>query len=71
MEQLKLFDDPPSELDAVWQRIEELKETHRKTRKRLFGEVSDLQKTMIKLSADNERLKFHAGISTNALKGLE
>lgn len=62
MEQLTLFDDPPSELDAIWQAVEKLKETHRKTRKRLFVEVKDLQKSLIKINADNERLKFHAGI---------
>lgn len=42
-EQLSLFEAPLSEFEILWREIEELKQSHNKTRKRLFKEIKELQ----------------------------
>ena len=58
MTQLLLFEDPKSEYQALWEAFEKMKMSNDKTRKRLFAEISDLQKNLISLKAENERMKF-------------
>lgn len=60
MEQLLLFEKPVTEMDYVWEAIEKINVSHDKTRKRLFSEVKELQARLIKLKAENERLKIHS-----------
>ena len=62
MEQLLLFDKPITEFDAVWESITKLKKSHESVRKRLFKEVKELEEDIIKLRAENERMKFHMEI---------
>tara|TARA_R110002096_G_scaffold88808_1_gene202739 strand:+ start:995 stop:1210 length:216 start_codon:yes stop_codon:yes gene_type:complete len=57
--QLELFSEPKNELTALWEALEKVKISQDKVRKRLFGEVKDLQEQLVKVRADNERLKFH------------
>lgn len=56
--QLKLFDTPKTELDAVWESVLELKDSQAKARKRLFFEIGELRKELLAVRAENERLKF-------------
>jgi len=62
MEQLLLFDKPISELDTLWEFVNNLKHSHEKVRKRMFKEVKELEKEVIKLKAENERIKYHTKI---------
>ena len=66
-EQFLLFKKPTSEFDALWESIEKLKASHDKVRKRLFSEVSDLKSQIIKVRAENERLKFHTEMKPTLL----
>lgn len=55
-EQLNLFEGPLSEYEILWQEIESLKESHNKTRKRLFREIKELQIKVIFQSKQRELL---------------
>lgn len=57
-EQLDLFElKPVTEMDIVWKRIEELKDSNDKLRKRMFKELKELQVELLELKSENERLK--------------
>lgn len=58
--QLLLFEEPKSELTALWVAVEKLKTSHNKVRKRLFAEVGELQDQLHQVKAENARMRFHA-----------
>ena len=55
-EQYLLFESPLSEYELLWEEIKNLKESHDKTRKRLFKEIKDLQVTVIFQGKQREKL---------------
>lgn len=57
IEQIDLFPKEISELDCLWQNVVELKDSLRKTQKRLFGEIKELNERITELKAENERIK--------------
>lgn len=59
MEQMTMFTKPHTEFDSVWEAIVKMRTSNDKVRKRLFAEVTQLQKDLVKVQAENERLKFH------------
>jgi len=58
VDQLNLFEKDTCELDALWQALVELKDSSNRTRKRLFGEIKELNERITELQATNERLKY-------------
>ena len=62
-EQLELFADKKTELDALWEAQAKSKLSYDTMRKRLFAEISDLKNQIIELRASND--KIAAAISKN------
>lgn len=63
VEQLDLFETPKSEMNVLWETLIELKESHRKVQKRLFGELSELKNRLIENQAELERVKIQSNIA--------
>lgn len=61
-QQLMLFSEPKTEFTAIWEALEDLQLSQGKVRKKLFAQVGDLQKEVIDLRAENDRLKFHVEV---------
>ena len=59
--QLELFAKPRTEMDIVWEEIEKLRHSQNIVRKRLFGEIKELNNRIIELQAENQRIRFHSG----------
>lgn len=55
MEQLELFKESKSEVQHLWEVIIDLKESHRKTQKRLFSELNDVKRRMTEAQAQIAR----------------
>ena len=56
--QYELFESPKSELSLLWEFAARIKEEHRRTSKRLFGEIKDLNDSLIEAKAEIEKLKM-------------
>lgn len=63
VEQLDLFETPKSEMNVLWETLIELKESHRKVQKRLFGELSELKNRLTENQAELERVKIQSNIA--------
>jgi len=59
--QLELFAKPRTEMDIIWEEIEKLRHSQNIVRKRLFGEIKELNNRIIELQAENQRIRFHSG----------
>jgi len=57
--QLSLFEkQPKTELSAIWEFVTALKETSRRTEKRLFGELACVKESLVEARAEIEQLKY-------------
>jgi len=59
MEQMTLFEKPITEFDALWEAVNKLKFSHDKVRRRLFRDIKELEDELMKVKAENDRIKFH------------
>ena len=65
-DQLLLFEGPKSEMQHLWEKPTELKESQGKTTRRLFKDMKDLEVRVTELQAENERLRCHETVKWTA-----
>jgi len=63
--QLTLFDMPKTPYDDLFKYIAELKDSHRRTQKKLFAEINDLNKRLLEANANHDKLLFRLGMLDN------
>lgn len=54
--QLDFFPNSKTELECVWEKYNELKDSHNNVRKRVFGEIEDIKLLLNETRGMNERI---------------